>query len=389
MRVTILSLSAIPRDPRVSRQISTLREAGHSVSAIGFGEDDMGGVLRTFRQPQPGWYNRLDILLRQAPARISEKLAFPGFWASGLHRQMYRAVLETCPEIIHANDWPALAIASRAAQSIGCEFIYDSHEFAIGENTHRLSWRILFPPFIRAIESGLIHQSRHVITVSDRLAKLISDTYELGTIPVVIRNTPKYRSMPFCPTGPVISVLYQGVYASDRCLEELIASVAHWRPDRRLLMRGIGLPDYVDSLQRLAVALGLCDRVVFLPPVKPDELIDAASEADIGIVIWPTDKPQSNFALPNKFFEYMMSGLALCVGPAAEMSELTTSYKVGLVTAGHSPEMIAATINTFEAAEIDAFKQRSLATARQCCWENEGRRLLGLYAPAHANSTFA
>ncbi len=379
MRVTVLSLSPIARDPRVGRQVAALRAAGHAVRAVGFGDNDMGGVLRAFPQPEPGWRNRLDILLRQGPARVWGGLAFLGFWASPLHRDMLRAVLDSQPEIIHANDWPALAIAGRAADILGCEIIYDSHEFAIGENTHRLDWRLLFPPFIKAIEGSLIHRARHVVTVSERLAALIAETYGLATLPIIIRNMPRYRSMPFRPTGTEISVLYQGVYTTDRCLEELIRSVALWQPGRRLLLRGIGRTDYIASLESLAASCGVQDRVTFLPAVPADQLVDAATEADVGIVIWPTDKPQSDFALPNKFFEYMMAGLGLCVGPAAEMAGLTRRHGVGLVTTGHSPERIAATVNEFDRAGIDAFKHHSLDASRQLCWDNEARRLLDLY----------
>jgi glycosyltransferase involved in cell wall biosynthesis len=90
--------------------------------------------------------------------------------------------------------------------------------------------------------------------------------------------------------------------------------------------------------------------------------------------------------LPNKFFEYVMAGLALCASDRPEMARLIQQYDLGVTIAAVEPKAIAAAINALDPDRIDRFKRNALAAARELCWERESERLVGAYSAALAHA---
>lgn len=80
--------------------------------------------------------------------------------------------------------------------------------------------------------------------------------------------------------------------------------------------------------------------------------------------------------LPNKFFEYVNAGLALCVSDCPDMAELLNRHDLGVLMKSTSPDDIARAINSLDRAGIDRFKRHSIAAAETLCWEAEQEKLL-------------
>lgn len=119
-------------------------------------------------------------------------------------------------------------------------------------------------------------------------------------------------------------------------------------------------------------------RVAFDPPVPMTELVTAASAFDVGLFALPDHSLQNVYVLPNKFFEYTMAGLALCVSDLPEMRRLLDAHDLGTVFSGLSPEAIAQAIHRLDRAAIDRFKRNALVAARELNWEVEGARLVAM-----------
>jgi glycosyltransferase involved in cell wall biosynthesis len=85
-------------------------------------------------------------------------------------------------------------------------------------------------------------------------------------------------------------------------------------------------------------------------------------------------------ALPNKFFEFIMAGLAVAIGPSPAMAAIVNRYDLGVVADTFDPRALADRLNALTAADIDAMKHRSLAAARDLNAENEMRKLHDIYA---------
>ena len=161
-----------------------------------------------------------------------------------------------------------------------------------------------------------------------------------------------------------------------------VRSLALWRPEFQLVIRGPGPSEYFDKLKRLAAELGVEDRLTLEQPVLFNEIVPRANECDIGYFVHEDISPQKRFTLPNKFFEYIMAGVALCVSDLPEMSRIIKHYNNGLLVDGYSPESIAKIINSFDAEAINQFKRNSIIAAKDLNWEKESQILSEAYAQA-------
>ena len=392
-RVAILVHSVLARDPRVRRQIETLAHLGYEVCALGhspFPEDSFSQGAQESAVPSISWRQlplppagqtaRVWRVLEKLPGRVSARWAdaITARWPT--NRAALDAMRNFRPDVIHANDWPTLPVAAKLKAETGCKLIYDTHEYAIEELGDNVVWRWTYRPHVRAIEKRNLPHADCVITVSEGIASALRDEYGLDEIPAVVRNVPNYELTPYRAPKDELIVLYQGLVAPGRGLEAIVESVAHWRPDRRLVIRGPGNLGFTNTLRAIAERLSLGRRVEFEPPVPANELIYRANTADIGVHPIPPINVQTDYCLPNKLFEYTMAGLCLCVSPAAEMARVVSHYDLGVVAASSSPADIAVAINSLETDRVAWCKRQSLAAAKELCWEEESRRLHDIYS---------
>jgi glycogen(starch) synthase len=289
--------------------------------------------------------------------------------------RLYQIACAHRPDIWLANDWTALPIARRLAAEQGVPYAYDTHELAVDEYAERLVWRLTQRPVIAAVERAGIASSAVTSCVSQGIADRLHQLYGLREKPLLIRNMPQYEAHTHRPTGERIEVLYHGVVNVGRGLEACIDSVARWRPEFHLTIRGPGPADYLAALASRIESAGLGGRVVLAPPVPMIDLVREAACFDIGLFALPGHSQQNVHVLPNKFFEYTMAGLALCVSDLPEMTALLRQHDLGRLIPDVTPEAIAAAINGFERAEIDACKRRALEAAKLLNWGAESDRL--------------
>jgi len=130
-------------------------------------------------------------------------------------------------------------------------------------------------------------------------------------------------------------VLFQGRYEAFRGLEELVES-ARLLPGVLLAFRGYG------SLERYLVRkvkqAGLEDRVAFFAPVEMSDLVQAAAEADVGVIPYIPTCLNNRLCTPNKLFEYMMAGLAVVASDLPELARFINQEEVGALFDPTSPE---------------------------------------------------
>jgi glycosyltransferase involved in cell wall biosynthesis len=235
-----------------------------------------------------------------------------------------------------------------------------------------------------AVQARYLPRAQLVTTVCDGIAALLSRGQSPRRPVLVVRNVPFADFRQFRPVGERIKVLYHGNLTHDRQLHVAVASIRLWRPEFDLVLRGDGDPAYIEELRRLAQRNRLEHRVFFEPAVAFEQIVTAANTADIGFYSYFNHSPQIEFSLPNKFFEYIMAGLAICVSNLTEVARLTHQFGLGKLIPEHKPEAIAAAINSFTRDEIERCKRNSLRASRTLNWDCEQQRLLDAY-----NSLFA
>lgn len=376
MKICHLSLSPVHTDIRIMRQVTCLREAGHDVDLVGYGA---GVDLRPMTRIERLRRAALQVPSWVLPDSLSARLAFriPEI------RQMWTAASVPARryDIIHAHDAEALLVAEKLARHSGAKLIYDSHEFGQGARLESLSWRIAFPAFIRGIERRCLPRAQAVITVSDYLAKALQRSYGLAEEPTVIRNVPSYASVvrPAKPSGRLL-LHYHGILNSGRGLEIVLQALALLPDHFHLRLTGpVRQPGYGEELVSLARKLGVADRVELHDAVPVEQLIEHASQADIGVFVTPGRSVQELAALPNKIFEYAMAGLAVVGGPASDIVNFITRNDLGVAIAAPTAEALADRLRSITPADLATWQANALAAARANNWEQEKVKLLAVY----------
>jgi glycosyltransferase involved in cell wall biosynthesis len=440
--VCLLSMSAIPDDPRVRRQGDALFEKGWDVSAVGVpgarsaspnwrsydtehlpaiidkradrrsgGDVAAPGVSGSDRPPRlrsrvlaalpasmqvtvVGLTDRLlpfrhvvarqryraAYVTRSLLAHLQPDQAAALYWSWSSVNAVYAAASRLKADVWVANDWLMLPIAARLAEEKGGHYVYDTHEFAVDEYRERLKWRLFQRPIVKSLESRYIRGARTVSTVSEGIATGLQRIYSLPERPLVIRNTPRYSFPPGRDNGERIRVLYHGIVAPVRGLEPLVASVKDWRPAYDLTIRGPVDDTYRRTLEQLIAEHGVGDRVTLAPPVAMIDLVAEAALYDVGFFAMPNLSQQHQYVLPNKLFEYIMAGLAICVSDQPEMRQVVQTHGVGVVMESIDAAQIAATVNSLTPDRISSFKVRSREAAKVLCWECESERLIAAWS---------
>jgi glycogen(starch) synthase len=379
----MLSIGTVEDDPRVRRVGDALARTGMLVRGFGIGRGLSAppvwpiAAADSTRLGQFGGDRASVRLTKIAGSRILPSLAERAYWAQPQPQALMEVAKDWPADVYLANDWKTLPLVALLAQRHHGVFFYDSHELATEEMAHLLQWRLLYRPYVSAIEGKFIRQAARVATVSAGIADALYDRYNLATKPLIVRNAPEYQLVPYHDVDPAcVTVLYHGLLVPNRGLEETISSVAQWRPEFRLVLRGNGTNQYRAQLRTMAERAGISDRVIFDPPVKMTELVRAAAPADIGILALPNSSRHNIYALPNKVFEYVMAGLALCVSNLPDLSRVVCEHQCGRLIEAVTPHAIARAINSFDALEIRKYRARALAAARVLNWELESQPLV-------------
>lgn len=392
-RLCVLSLSEIRRDSRVLRQIDYAAAAGYAVTAVGWGTLDGASQARSENDAGRGDAapRMLTIERRRLPAgaralqaaRMVGGRAWPGFWEQWYwrkpdHRQALELVVSSAPDIIHVNRSIALPIGLRAAERSGAALLFDAHDYCPRQSEHLRWWRLVAAPFYRHLIRRYAPRADAMVTVCAGLATAFRD--EFGLAPEVILNAPPYQALPFRPVAPErIRLIHHGGATAGRAMERMIDMLAladaRFSLDFMLVAKE---PRYVDSLRRRAEAAAP-GRIRFREPVPPGAIAQTINAYDIGLAIHPPTTFNYAHALPNKFFEFMMAGLAVLIGPSVEMVPFIRAYDTGAVATSFEPADLAERLNALRPTDIEAMKRKGLEAARTLNAEREMGKLRGLY----------
>ncbi|MFZ4125055.1 MAG: asparagine synthase-related protein, partial [Rickettsiales bacterium] len=414
----IISYTPVSKEPRVIRQAKALTDAGWRVVVFGLqgaaptpkewhfvplpdtlpmdGRDKMqhvfgeriGGLSFSFyikskKIPRTiGMvFARFGMLpsLKLLGARLNQRFQVPFQWKRRTISDFLSSNPSLTPQLVLCHDYFTADIGMSIAKRSKAKIAIDCHEYACGQYVHIPNWTKWHRPMVFALQDFYLKQVNAVTTVCQGIAELIQKDHRLKCTVEVVRSTPFYEQQPFRPTGETITVLYHGEIFASRGIHVAIRSMQYWRPEFRMLLRGNADIGYIEELKAIAKEVGVEDRLIIEPAVPFKDIIPAANRADIGYFVHEDLSAQRRFTLPNKFFEYVMAGLALCVSDLPEMARLVKQYEVGQLVSDCDPKAVAEVINRFDRAMIDTMKQRSIDAAKTLNWEAEKARMLKLY----------
>lgn len=347
-KIAIISLSDLSRDPRVSRQISTLYPKYEIISA---GTRPYGiSIIPFFKLI----HNGKKIYQRAMWMELTKKYdSF--YWKYANFVELGSFLRQEQPDIIIANDIDMLPVAIWNKGK--AKILLDAHEYSPLENDESLIFRLFLKPYRTWLVNTYIPKADSMMTVSEGIAeKYFADT---GKRPIVVTNSPDYKKLIPSPVNPdKIRLVHHGAALSERNLELNINIMKYLHPGRYELHLYL-VPTDSKYLNRLKKIASIFPNIYFHDPVPMVDLADTINRYDIGIYLLEEVNFNTKHALPNKFFEFIQARLALAIGPSPEMAKIVKTYNIGIVNSDYQPQTLAKRIECLTPEIIQEYKRNS------------------------------
>ncbi len=399
-------------DARVKKEAQTLSDIGLAVTIIaqpeaGCPDAEDWGDIRVLRVPESGGLktsfrrmldtsegnkestgSRIVAALRRNPVKR--------FLGDFLHAALYqtrllRHAVKTNARVYHAHDLDTLAVSAAAAWINNGKLIYDSHELWLESRRYLLETSRPFMILEKFTESLLAPIVDAVIAVTPGRADVMREMYPTMAIPDLVVNYP-----PLAPAAPgqedvrrrlgagkepCFLFLYQGILGLHRGLEELIDAAIMLR-DLPVHIAFVGHDRSGGVIKRYAETNNAGDMVTFHPSVPSEELAKITGSADAGLLLFQDSCLNHKLSLPNKLFEYMMSGLPLIACDLPEISSVLHRHDCGILVDASDPASIAKGIRQMvsDPAEARAQGERgNKAASAYYTWNKSASVLRELY----------
>lgn len=261
-------------------------------------------------------------------------------------------------DVLHAHDMHVVAIASHArarARAAGREvrWVYDAHEYVpglsqYGGRTARVvqGWADLEGEFIRDADM--------VITVSPAIAEALQEKYQLAELPAVVLNIPTVDATgvepvrtlrEVCGLSPDVPLLtYVGGMTRARGVHTAIEAMDQLT-EAHLALVCVPHNDtwFVRQLRQQVAAAGLGDRVHFVNPVEPGQVVHFLSGVDVALIP-ALSYPSHEMSLPNKLFEYLHAGVPVVSTELDSIRAFLLENGVGLTHPAEDPSALVAAV---------------------------------------------
>lgn len=397
--VAILSFSPIHRDARVLRQVRALHGT-YRLVVVGFGDPHPA-----FAGDADVTWHRLDVpdapvppaapgrgraLRRVVPAplraqlrrglgiahrmvragilgvggRLTDSVPRRAFWRDEGRRRAADLLRDATPDVIIANDWDGLVVAVGAVGR-SVPVVYDAHEYAPLEWANRRAWRFTDAPMRRWALRTCAPEVAASMTVAPGIADRLRREY--GLDPVVVLNAPdvpdvRDAAAPGRSVGDRIRMIHHGGASPDREPELMIRAVALAHDGITLDLMLLGNDAYIAELRRYAECTAP-GRIGFPDPVPTDEIVPTLRDYDLGFYLLPPSNFNHRIALPNKLFDFIAAGLAVCVGPTEAMAQLVRDRGCGIVSPSFDARDVARTLDAITADDLRRMRDAARAAA--------------------------
>lgn len=296
---------------------------------------------------------------------------------------------EIRPDIIHANDCDTIGLAIRARRRArlhghSIAIIYDAHEYVQGVHRKHPTWQTA----MSLLERTSIKQVDYVITVSETIAGMLNEDYQLVVRPTVVLNAPRRTQPPIDEVQKTIRTkiglapdvplhVYVGAAAPQRGLDAMVQALS-FAPGHHIGLVVNPHAPYVEALLENALMLGVADRVHVHPYVPEWYVSTFVSDATSG-VIPILHHPNHEISLVTKYFEYLHARIPIIVSDVKTMAEEVLLQGNGLVfTAGNAEELADRykKITSDRHLFVDAITETMLD---EYSWERQGVKLVSAH----------
>lgn len=403
IRICLVTTGQPSTNPRLVKEADALAAEGYYVHVVG--------------AHWAGWADRHDASILATRSWTASILDWRRdthewlYWKTGIRHRVGRwfepwtsasgfaslsAAGRVSPELARsASAWPAdlyiahnlgaLPAAAAAARRHGAALGFDAEDFHRGQFTEADERELA-----RRIEERYLPQCTYVSAASPGIAESYAEL--CARPPVVLLNVFPLCARPSARgprvSGPLRLYWFSQLIGRDRGLEDAVRAIGILRNSAvELHLQGEWQSGFEQELRRLANESGLApNRLIHHLPGPPDEMVRQAAAFDVGLALEPGRTPNSDRALSNKVFTYVLAGLPVVA--SATSAQAALGMQLGsaarIVSIG-DPKTLADVIRGWidDPASLDAAKQTAWQLGEtRFNWDLERQRFLDLVRQA-------
>jgi len=287
------------------------------------------------------------------------------------------------PDFIIANDCNGLYLAYELNKinNWNAKVYFDAHEYAPTEYSKSLKWMLFSQPLIIWALKNSIKCVSIMSTVCDGIVKEYERFFKFPSNTIrIITNASEYQdSLKPNEVKNKIRLIHHGISQKERKLELMIDMMKYLDPNKYELnfMITKADPDYYNYLIKLAKKY---KNINFIEPVPFSEITSTINNFDIGIYILKPESFNQKYALPNKLFEFIQARLAIAVGPSIEMVKIIERYNLGVHSKDFTSKSLAKVIAQLTPEKIMEYKYNSDKYAKELSAEENTNKIREIIA---------
>jgi len=406
-RICLVTNTSVAHNPRLLKEADAFHAAGCAVRVVAcqlFAE-----VARHDKElmQRRGWRLEQLSLVREEPAgrrlyrrawaryqiyrRGLARMGLGGGVAERAHLIAYPELLAlACREpadIFIAHSLRPLPIAAHAAAHHGAYLGFDAEDYYPAELPERERGAQV-QHLNHYIENKYIRRCNYISAPSAQIADALAERYGVRR-PLVVHNVFPWsereridgRLHDRC--GPALSLYwFSQTIGLERGIQDAIRAAGQLEGPVQIHLRGRISTAVRAELLELARSCGVAERLRFHHLVAPEELVARAAEHDVGLAtdIGVAHSLSNALTVTNKYFTYMLAGLALAVSAQPGQSAILAQCPgAGALYPSGDYLALAAILRHWQAdpAALRAARAAALEAARvRWNWEHEQQCLL-------------
>ena len=258
------------------------------------------------------------------------------------------------------------------------KIIYDCHEL----ETEAFGLKGFRKNISKLTEKFFIRYVDLVVVVSKGIHNWYEKEYNLKKI-ITVRNTPlkklvnksNYFREKYKISSENTIILYLGGLFKGRSINQLISIFEEINASNLFLVfMGYG------EMEEFIKQKSKNNKNIFLhKAVETNQILEIASSADIGIAYLNNGSLNDNLCLPNKFFEYIFSGLPVITSNSPDMVDIINKYNIGITISKLNKENLLKAINKIKNLNHNILKESLFSAAIDLSWDSEEVILLNGY----------
>jgi glycosyltransferase involved in cell wall biosynthesis len=278
-----------------------------------------------------------------------------------------------------------LPVGFFAAKLVRSKVIYEPHELE-SKQTGR---NRVVGSVIRNVEKLFIGSCHSVVTVCQPIADFYRLTFGIPDQRLfVVTNQPEnpyygqdyprtdmFRNLFNIPQYAII-YLYQGGLDKSRGIQECLDTFSAMNSNHHIVFMGYGPME--EDICKYSVAYS---NIHFKSAVPVAEILKYTASADVGLFVIPDPAISESYrsSLPNKFFEYAIAGLHICISDNFEwMSQILIKEQLGTVI-GSNKSDLENWMLSINKERVTQLSEKSRSFRRNVGWQGEEQKYNLIY----------